>query len=126
MAAIANANVDIQWDQHALELYLLNVEENVLRELTEETEVLAREICPVRVRRTAVPRWAKRGYVGMPGRLKNSVGSVVDRDFEGLYGDIYALWYGRFLDPPAKQMHGVHPFLPTALFTVVEGRNLYL
>jgi hypothetical protein len=64
--------------------------------------------------------------VGVPGRLKASVDWYVGHDFLGPYADIGSLWYGRFMDPPAKQLHHIVPFLPTALFFVVDGRSYYL
>lgn len=120
------AATDITWDYRALDIMVARVSAELLPPLASEVADYARAICPVRVRRTPVPVWAKRGHVGTPGRLKASVQYSVDTDYIGPYADIAALWYGRFLDPPAKQMHRLHPFLPTALITVVSGKEYHL
>jgi hypothetical protein len=117
---------DVVWDERALEMLYAEVDAIVLPELATDVADVARAIAPVRVRRTSVPRYAKHGYVGMPGRLKASVQWDIGRDYIGPYADIAALWYGRFLDPPARQLHHLIPFLPSALFMVVEGRSFYL
>lgn len=122
---MANADVHVTWDQHALSLYLTTVEEIHLPQLAAEVEDLARMLAPVRTRHTAVPRWAKHGYVGSPGRLKASVRSEIGQDFEGVYADIAALWYGRFMDPKARQLHALIPFLPSALEWTLDGRTFY-
>lgn len=116
----------LDWDDRAIASYLLNIEEALLHEIVPEVEQVATAIAPVRVRRTPVPSWAKKGYVGVPGRLKASVHSEYGHDIYGPYGDVVALWYGRFLDPKARQLHRLFPFLPTALYTTVAGRNFYL
>lgn len=113
---------ELSWDERALATYLLSVEEGLLHEIVPQVEEVARVLAPVRTRRTAVPPWAKHGYVGVPGRLKASVHSEFDRDVYGPYGDVVALWYGRFLDPKASQLHRLYPFLPTALYETVAGR----
>jgi hypothetical protein len=119
------AAVGIDWDQRALDRLYADVSADVLPELAHEVEDVARSLAPVRVRRTAVPRYAKHGYVGIPGRLKASVQSEFGEDLFGPYADVAALWYGRFLDPKARQLHRLYPFLPTALFLVVEGKDFY-
>lgn len=118
--------VDINWDERALSVFLADVDLATLEMLVPQVEQVARDIAPIRARRTTVPPWAKRGYVGVPGRLKASVGSEIGHDLLGYYGDVSALWYGRFLDPPARQLHHVVPFLPSALYFVVQGRVFYL
>lgn len=118
--------VDLEWDQQALSVWLVAVEEPLLERIAVEVEDVARSIAPVRVRRTAVPRWAKQGYVGVPGRLKASVQHSLGSDPVGPYADVAALWYGRFMDPPARQLHHLIPFLPSALMMVVDGRDYYL
>jgi hypothetical protein len=50
----------------------------------------------------------------------------VDKDYTGPYADVAALWYGRFLDPPARQIKRDIPFLPTALMWTVDGRDYHL
>lgn len=117
---------DISWDERALAVYITAVEEALIPDLAQQVEETARVLAPVRVRHSSVPAWAKRGYMGAPGRLKASVSHVVERDLYGVYADIGAEWYGRFLDPPARQMKRLHPFLPTALYFVLEGRTYYL
>lgn len=117
---------EITWDDRALAMYLVAVSEELLPEIATEVETLARALAPVRVRRTPLPPGSKRGHVGVPGRLKASVQSSVDRDYFGPYADIAALWYGRFLDPPAKQIKRIIPFLPTALMVTVDGREYHL
>jgi hypothetical protein len=123
---VANENVDVQFDQHALEVFLLSVEADILPDLAEEVAAMARSIAPVRVRHTPIPARSKRVHVGVGGRMKASVQWDVDQDYLGLFADIAALWYGRFLDPPARQMKRLHPFLPTALITVLDGREIHL
>ncbi len=117
---------DVVWDQHALEVYLVDVEHSLLADIASDVEDVARAIAPVRVRRTEIPVWARKGYIGTPGRLKASVTSYVSQDFLGPYADVGSLWYGRFMDPPAKQLHHLIPFLPSALYAVVEGRTYFL
>lgn len=118
--------VGIDWDQRALDRLYSDVSAEVLPDLAYEVESVARDIAPVRARHTAVPHWAKHGYVGMPGRLKASVQTEFGEDILGLYADVAALWYGRFLDPKARQLHRLHPFLPSALYMVVDGKNYFL
>lgn len=118
--------VHIDWDQRALDFLYSEVSAELLPDLASEVEDVARSIAPVRVRHTGVPRYAKHGYVGIPGRLKASVQTEFGTDLFGPYADIAALWYGRFLDPKAKQLHRLYPFLPSALYMVVDGKNFFL
>jgi len=122
---MVNVVTEVVWDQNALSLYLTTVAEEHLPELADEVRDLTYMLAPVRTRRTAVPRWAKRGYVGMPGRLKASVITEHGRDYVGPYADIAALWYGRFMDPKARQLHRLIPFLPSALQWTLEGREFH-
>lgn len=117
---------DVDWNDRVLATYLAGVEEYMVRYLTPQVEELARMLAPVRIRRTAVPPWARRGYVGTPGHLKASVASSYGHDAIGFYGEVSALWYGRFMDPKARQLRYVRPFLPTALYSVCAGRTFYL
>ena len=119
-------SLELKWDERALESYLLSVEEGLLAEIVPRVEETARALAPVRVRHTPIPKWAKHGYIGTPGHLKASVHSEFGRDIYGPYGDVVALWYGRFLDPKARQLFRLYPFLPTALYTEVAGRVYYL
>lgn len=118
--------VDINWDERALAVFITSVEESLVPDLAEQVAEVATAIAPVRARHTSIPEWAKRGYVGAPGRLKASIRYEVDRDVYGVFADISSEWYGRFLDPPARQMHRIHPLLPSALYFVLEGRTYYL
>lgn len=115
----------IDWDERAIVAFLADTEAKLLEVIVPEVEEVARTIAPVRVRHTPVPPWAKRGYVGVPGRLKASVHSEFGHDILGPYGDVVALWYGRFLDPKASQLHRLYPFLPTALYSTVAGRTYF-
>jgi hypothetical protein len=117
---------EVDWDDAALESFLADVEDYLLPRLAAEVADVARALAPVRVRVTGIPKWAKHGYVGMGGRLKASVQWDIDRDDTGLHADVAALWYGRFLDPKARQLHRLHPFLPTALYAVLDGRTFRL
>lgn len=117
---------DISWDERALAVALFNIEETLIDDLAQQVAEVAAAIAPVRRRVSGVPVWAKHGRPGIPGALKASVGYQVDADSFGPYADIGSLWYGRFLDPPAKQLHHVFPFLPSALYFVVQGRTYYL
>jgi hypothetical protein len=119
------AAVGIDWDQRALDRLYTDVSDEVLPELAFEVEAIARSLAPVRARRTAVPKTARYGYVGIPGRLKASVQTEFGEDLISRYADVAALWYGRFLDPKARQLRRLYPFLPTALFLVVEGKDFY-
>ncbi len=114
--------VEVDWDERALNVYLHTIEAEHLPELAHEVEQLARTLAPVRIRRTAIPHWAKHGSIGSPGRLKASVTSGMGEDLIGPYADIGSLWYGRFMDPKAKQLHATIPFLPSALEWTIDGR----
>jgi hypothetical protein len=123
---MANENVEITFDESALALWYVAVSEELLPRIATEVEDLARALAPVRGRHSPIPKWAKKGYIGVPGRLKASVQSNVDRDYIGPYADIAALWYGRFMDPPAKQIKRYIPFLPSALMWTVDGKDYHL
>lgn len=110
---MAYDNPEINWNDNEVALFQTAVSEAVIGELTLEVETLAFQIAPM-------SRGPKRG------KLKASVGSEMRQDAEGPYGIVYSLWYGRFLDPKASQLHRLYPFLPTALYTVCAGRRVYL
>lgn len=114
---------EISWDDRALSLYLVAASEELLPQIAFDVEIVARSLAPVRVRRTPLPPSSKRGSVGLPGKLKASVTSYTGRDYLGPYADIAALWYGRFMDPPARQIKRLIPFLPSALMITVDGRD---
>jgi len=117
---------EIVWDQHALATYIVLAEDELLPGITQEVEEMARSLAPVRVRHTPPSPRSRRLGIGVPGKLKASVQSDVGRDDMGAYGDVAALWYGRFLDPPARQIKRLFPFLPTALMWVVDGKDFRL
>jgi hypothetical protein len=123
---MAGLDTRIDWNQQNLAEFLGAVEMELLPRLVADVAELAYMLAPVRTRHTAVPRWAKHGYVGRPGRLKESVQTEIGEDFEGPYGIVAALWYGRFLDPKAKQLHSLIPFLPSALEWTIDGHTYYL
>lgn len=116
---------DIRWDEQALATYLAGVSWAVVYELTPQVEAVAFGLAPVRVRHTPVPSWVHRKNHGHGGKLKASVHWEAGEDHEGPYGDVIALWYGRFMDPKARQLHYLRPFLPTALYSVCQGRVLH-
>jgi hypothetical protein len=117
---------DIVWNDAVLAEFLAAADKAVLAELTPKVEALAFELAPVGVRRVPVPSFVHHPTHGHGGHLKASVHSEISQDSEGDYGDVIALWYGRFMDPKARQLHYKRPFLPTALYTVCQGRVLYL
>lgn len=100
----------IEWNTNVLAIELLEIEEPLLRELAEEVAGVARSIAPMR----------RHG-----GRLKASVHTNVGEDEFGLYGDVISLWYGRFLDPKARQLHRLYPFLPSSLYFVIAGQQFF-
>jgi hypothetical protein len=119
-------DVQIDWNDGEADQFLTAVEEFLMPQIADEVRWHAEALAPVRIRRTPIPRWAKRGYVGVPGRLKASVVSWDGMDSGGRYWRVGALWYGRFMDPKARQLHRLRPFLVTALKETVEGRVYYL
>lgn len=102
----------IDINAHVLAIELLEVEQSVVLELSEEVATVARSIAPMR-----------RGPRG--GALKASVRAVSGEDEYGPYGDVISLWYGRFLDPKARQLHRLYPFLPSALYFVIAGKEFF-
>lgn len=107
------AETDVSWDEAALSVYLTEVELALLPDLTSSVEDTARAIAPM----SAGPK---------RGKLKASVRSDVGQDYLGWYGDVIALWYGRFLDPKARQLRRLYPFLPSALYFTLSGREYFL
>lgn len=118
--------VDIVWDIPVTNAFLREAETVIVRVLAPQVDAVAQSLAPVLTRHTPVPQWVRRKSHGHGGHLKQSVRFDVSEDSEGVYGDVIALWYGRFLDPKARQLHYKRPFLPTALYTVCQGRVLYL
>jgi hypothetical protein len=123
---MADANIDVQWDQSALEVWLTSVSEEMLPDMAEEVATAARALAPVRTKKVAYHGRVRSHQGGAGGALKASVVTSTDRDYEGPFADIAALWYGRFLDPKARQLHALRPFLPTALISTLDGRDFYL
>lgn len=117
---------DIKWDDRVLAEFLVAADKAVVAELTPQVEALAVALAPVGVRRQPAPEFVHHPTHGHGGHLKASVHSETGTDSEGVYGDVIALWYGRFMDPKARQLHYKRPFLPTALYTVCQGRVLHL
>jgi hypothetical protein len=97
----------------------------VVDDLAADVADIARTLAPVRLRHTAPPAWVRHPHFGTPGHLKASVHTVEGQDTDGPYADVASLWYGRFLDPRARQLHRQYPFLPTALYAGVDGRTFY-
>lgn len=116
------ADVTIDWNEDEEQAFIHTVEDQLFPHIQAEVHALAESIAPVRVRRTAVPKWAKQGRVGVHGRLKASTVQWDGRDSLGRYWNVGALWYGRFLDPKARQLHRLRPFLVFALKETVDGR----
>jgi hypothetical protein len=114
---------DLEWDGAALEAMLVEISEEMLPGLAQEVEDTVRAYAPVRTKKVAYHGRVRHHQGGAGGALKESVQSDMGTDFEGPYADIAALWYGRFLDPKARQLHHLIPLLPSALFDVIEGRN---
>jgi hypothetical protein len=56
------------------------------------------------------------------GELTRSIGWTVGVDAFGDYADVGSVWYGRFLDPKARQLFSLRPLLPSAL-EVINGRT---
>jgi len=121
--------VRIDWDGPGIASMEAQVSAQLLPRLAEEVEAVAYSLAPVRYRHTPVPKWAKHGYVGMPGHLKASVGTEFGTDEIGDYADVGSLGYGRFMEGrdrrPARQIREVIPFLPSALIWTVDGREFW-
>lgn len=116
---------ELDWDEQALALFFVEIEHRLLPPLAQEVADMATSLAPVRQARTYVQRRPGR-KPGIGGNLKASVQWSIDEDLQGVYADIAALWYGRFLDPPAKQIKRHIPFLPSALEMVIDGRSYHL
>jgi hypothetical protein len=56
------------------------------------------------------------------GTLTASIGWVLGRDPIGPYADVGGVWYGRFLDPKARQLHYLRPLFPSSL-DIINGRT---
>lgn len=115
-------DMQINWNEAQADAYLDAVAQSLIPGIADEVRAVAEALAPVRRRHGPVPKWAKRGYVGIPGRLKASVMSWDGVDSDGHYWNVGGLWYGRFMDPKARQLHFLRPFLVTALRSTVDGR----
>jgi hypothetical protein len=62
-----------------------------------------------------VARGARRRVPVLSGDLYDSVGWTLGADQMGPYGRVYADWYDRFLEKPAKQIPRARRSLRTAL-----------
>lgn len=120
------ADVRIEWNDAQADAYLSAVEDYLFPRIADEVRGVAEMLAPVRRRHGPVPPWARRGHVGVRGRLKASVVSWDGRDSDGRYWRVGGLWYGRFMDPKARQLHFLRPFLVTALRSTVDGRVYHL
>lgn len=118
--------VAIDWDEQALDLFFVELDHRLLPVLAQEVADMATSLAPVRGQHASQRVRDSMRKRGVGGNLKASVQWSVDEDLQGPYADIAALWYGRFLDPPARQLHRLIPFLPTALETVIDGRTIKL
>jgi hypothetical protein len=116
---------DIILNPAGFDLLLHDVARVVLDDLAGDVADIARTIAPIRVRHGAPPPWVRHPHFGTPGHLKASVVSWRDDHPDGQAAYVGSLWYGRFLDPRARQLHRIHPFLPTALQDGVDGRTFY-
>lgn len=110
----------------AFTLLLREVSRSVLTDLSGQVADIARTIAPVRARHTPIPARARHPSRPGGGSLKASVVAWEDEDADGPVAYVGSLWYGRFLDPRARQLHRTHPFLPTSLYEGVDGRTINL
>jgi hypothetical protein len=101
--------VDIRWNQVETQLFLETISEGLAGELAREVADRARPLAPVR-----------------SGRMKASVDSGTERDSSGVFGWAGSIWYGRFMDPKAQQLHYRRPFLPSALYATISGHIYHL
>lgn len=56
----------------------------------------------------------------LTGRMYDSVGWRYGHDIQGLYVDVYTIWYAKFLDKPAKQIRRANRFLRNALRDIAK------
>jgi hypothetical protein len=111
---------DVNWDPVAEQIFMTAVAARLLPQITQDVFAIAESIAPVKARPAS--------YSGgpLPGLLKESVRWEVGLDPIGPYGIVAALWYGRFLDPKARQLRHLYPFLPSSLYMGVQGKVYYL
>jgi hypothetical protein len=101
---------DFRWLDNEANIFMTGLTERLAEQIASEVETIALAIAPM-------SRGPKRG------KLKASVGHRIEHDYKGVSGIVYSLWYGRFLDPKARQLRRLYPFLPTALHTVIAGNR---
>jgi hypothetical protein len=101
---------DVEINEVAMTALLHDIAFVVTSELAEDVANTARTISPQRPH---------------GGSLRRSVRTIEGSDGGVPYADVVSLWYGRFLDPKARQLRRLHPFLPSALYAVVDGRTFH-
>ena len=101
--------VEIRWNELETQLFLETISEGLAGHLASQVADRARPLAPVR-----------------SGRMKASVNSGTERDGSGVFGWAGSIWYGRFMDPKARQLHYRRPFLPSALYAVTAGQIYHL
>jgi hypothetical protein len=111
---------DITWDPIAEEIAYEAAAAQMLDQASQDVFQVALSIAPVKAARST--------YSGgpLPGKLKASLYRNMGRDAIGPFADVRALWYGRFLDPKARQLGRLYPFLPSALRLGLAGKRYYL
>jgi hypothetical protein len=118
---VAADGIDIEPNEAAFEALLHDVSQAVVSDLATATADTARGLAPVQHRTD--PRVRHRRPPGHGGTLKASVSTMEDNEAGEPYADVMSMWYGRFLDPKARQLHRLYPFLPSALYDAVDGRT---
>ena len=116
---------DIIINEAAFDALLHDVTHIVLDQLSADVLDIARVIVPVQHRTDPL---IHHHHPPGGGRLKASVTRIVSdsgTSDDDAYAIIGGLFYGRFLEPKARQLHYTRPFLPTALVEGVDGRVFY-
>jgi hypothetical protein len=122
---VAADGIDIEINEPAFDALLRDVSRDLIADLATATADTARGLAPVQHRTDPMVR--HRRPPGHGGTLKASVTTIEGDDDDGTpYADVASMWYGRFLDPRARQLHRLYPFLPSALYDAVDGRTFYL
>ena len=101
----------LRWDNQALATGdLIGIGANLLPQVAKDVADRALELAPM------YRLWRR------TGELTRSIGWEIDRDAFGYYADVSSVWYGRFLDPKASQLHFLRPLLPSSL-EVINGKR---
>lgn len=101
----------LRWETQALATGdLIGIGSNLLPQVATDVANRALELAPL------YRMWRH------TGELVRSIGWEIDRDYFGYYADVSAVWYGRFLDPKASQLHFLRPLLPSSL-EIINGRR---